>query len=66
MQGVGKYIQEDSVEREGENFDDMDNGTKSPIPHMFCKTLTASDTSTHGDFCVPRRGAEDCFPPLVN
>ncbi|XP_040379970.1 auxin response factor 2 [Oryza brachyantha] len=34
------------------------------IPHMFCKTLTASDTSTHGGFSVPRRAAEDCFPPL--
>lgn len=38
--------------------------TKS-TPHMFCKTLTASDTSTHGGFSVPRRAAEDCFPPLV-
>ncbi|KAL8140459.1 hypothetical protein V2J09_006480 [Rumex salicifolius] len=33
-------------------------------PQMFCKTLTASDTSTHGGFSVPRRAAEDCFPPL--
>ncbi|CAE6251219.1 unnamed protein product [Arabidopsis arenosa] len=33
-------------------------------PHMFCKTLTASDTSTHGGFSVPRRAAEDCFAPL--
>ncbi|KAK9131919.1 hypothetical protein Scep_011447 [Stephania cephalantha] len=33
-------------------------------PHMFCKTLTASDTSSHGGFSVPRRAAEDCFPPL--
>ncbi|THU59449.1 hypothetical protein C4D60_Mb07t02260 [Musa balbisiana] len=38
--------------------------SKSLIPHMFCKTLTASDTSTHGGFSVPRRAAEDCFPPL--
>lgn len=38
---------------------------KSMTPHMFCKTLTASDTSTHGGFSVPRRAAEDCFPPLV-
>ncbi|KMZ68109.1 putative Auxin response factor [Zostera marina] len=36
----------------------------STTPHMFCKTLTASDTSTHGGFSVPRRAAEDCFPPL--
>ncbi|KAF0934318.1 hypothetical protein E2562_024807 [Oryza meyeriana var. granulata] len=34
------------------------------IPHMFCKTLTASDTSTHSGFLVPRRVSEDCFPPL--
>ncbi|MCI90373.1 auxin response factor 3-like, partial [Trifolium medium] len=37
---------------------------KSTTPHMFCKTLTASDTSTHGGFSVPRRAAEDCFPPM--
>ncbi|CAM6126483.1 unnamed protein product [Calypogeia fissa] len=30
----------------------------------FTKVLTVSDTSTHGGFSVPRRGAEDCFPPL--
>ena len=35
------------------------------MPHMFCKTLTASDTSTHGGFSMPRRTVEDCFPPLV-
>jgi len=34
------------------------------IPHMFCKTLTVSDTSIHGGFSVPRRAAEDCFPSL--
>ncbi|CAL4974811.1 unnamed protein product [Urochloa decumbens] len=42
-------------------------GAMKPLartPHMFCKTLTASDTSTHGGFSVPRRAAEDCFPPL--
>ena len=32
---------------------------------FFCKTLTASDTSTHGGFSVPRRAAEKLFPPLV-
>lgn len=30
----------------------------------FCKTLTASDTSTHGGFSIPRRAAEKVFPPL--
>ncbi|KAI4343000.1 hypothetical protein MLD38_027553 [Melastoma candidum] len=44
--------------------DDFNLYPKSSTPHMFCKTLTASDTSTHGGFSVPRRAAEDCFPPL--
>jgi len=44
--------------------DDIEGVVKSTTPHMFCKTLTASDTSTHGGFSVPRRAAEDCFPPL--
>ncbi|XP_061359025.1 auxin response factor 4-like isoform X2 [Gastrolobium bilobum] len=57
-----------SEEKELEELgaDEEGNGglpTKS-TPHMFCKTLTASDTSTHGGFSVPRRAAEDCFPPL--
>ncbi|XVF19482.1 hypothetical protein REPUB_Repub11eG0114600 [Reevesia pubescens] len=55
---------------EGKQLDELgvdDGGGGSPTkstPHMFCKTLTASDTSTHGGFSVPRRAAEDCFPPL--
>lgn len=50
----------------GVEYAEDDNGVseKSTTPHMFCKTLTASDTSTHGGFSVPRRAAEDCFPPL--
>lgn len=32
--------------------------------NYFCKILTASDTSTHGGFSVPRRAAEKVFPPL--
>ncbi|XP_074592509.1 auxin response factor 7-like isoform X2 [Curcuma longa] len=32
--------------------------------HTFCKTLTASDTSTHGGFSVLRRHADECLPPL--
>ncbi|XP_042456403.1 auxin response factor 4-like isoform X1 [Zingiber officinale] len=37
-----------------------------PKPHVysFCKTLTASDTSTHGGFSVLRRHADECLPPL--
>lgn len=38
--------------------------SKQPM-NYFCKTLTASDTSTHGGFSVPRRAAEKVFPPLV-
>ncbi|KAL6576372.1 Auxin response factor 2A [Orobanche hederae] len=45
---------------------------KEPLPappphfhvHSFCKTLTASDTSTHGGFSVLRRHAEECLPQL--
>ncbi|OEL33555.1 Auxin response factor 19 [Dichanthelium oligosanthes] len=39
---------------------------KQPRPQtdFFCKALTASDTSTHGGFSVPRRAAEKIFPPL--
>ncbi|XP_017643165.1 auxin response factor 3-like isoform X5 [Gossypium arboreum] len=51
------------TEADGEE-EDTETNIKSTTPHMFCKTLTASDTSTHGGFSVPRRAAEDCFPPL--
>ncbi|KAJ0964178.1 hypothetical protein J5N97_029300 [Dioscorea zingiberensis] len=37
--------------------------TKQPS-EFFCKNLTASDTSTHGGFSVPRRAAEKLFPQL--
>nr|DAD26126.1 TPA_asm: hypothetical protein HUJ06_027594 [Nelumbo nucifera] len=57
-----------SMEGEGHEEDvGAEEGGHLPrksTPHMFCKTLTASDTSTHGGFSVPRRAAEDCFPPL--
>jgi auxin response factor len=58
----------DGKECEGLEADEDGNGKTIPAKlasHMFCKTLTASDTSTHGGFSVPRRAAEDCFPPLV-
>jgi len=35
-----------------------------PAVRSFCKTLTASDTSTHGGFSVLRRHADECLPPL--
>lgn len=64
IEGFEKRIQGGGPDVEGEEVDEIESGGKSPIPHMFCKTLTASDTSTHGGFSVPRRAAEDCFPPL--
>ncbi|KAK4399166.1 Auxin response factor 3 [Sesamum angolense] len=56
-------MEEGKIEAELDDEDPEGIG-KSMTPHMFCKTLTASDTSTHGGFSVPRRAAEDCFPPL--
>ena len=49
-----------------DTFLPVELGTPSRQPtNYFCKTLTASDTSTHGGFSVPRRAAEKVFPPLV-
>ncbi|XXG74717.1 hypothetical protein AAC387_Pa07g3368 [Persea americana] len=42
---------------------ELGNLSKQPT-NYFCKILTASDTSTHGGFSVPRRAAEKVFPPL--
>lgn len=55
----------DGETEENSEMEDGDGGKNLGTSHMFCKTLTASDTSTHGGFSVPRRAAEDCFPPLV-
>lgn len=66
MQLVGE--KSEGKERECFAFDEGGNGEVVPprsSSHMFCKVLTPSDTSTHGGFSVPRRAAEDCFPPLV-
>ncbi|XP_022720829.1 LOW QUALITY PROTEIN: auxin response factor 3-like [Durio zibethinus] len=60
---IGQKSPKEKIEADGEE-EDVEADIKSTIPHMFCKTLTASDTSTHGGFSVPRRAAEDCFPPL--
>ncbi|OVA12846.1 AUX/IAA protein [Macleaya cordata] len=45
-------------------FPDFGLKTSKHPTEFFCKTLTASDTSTHGGFSVPRRAAEKLFPPL--
>ncbi|MQL96263.1 hypothetical protein Taro_028936 [Colocasia esculenta] len=50
---------ENSVEKES-----LPPPTPRPHVHSFCKTLTASDTSTHGGFSVLRRHADECLPPL--
>ncbi|KAJ7968622.1 Auxin response factor [Quillaja saponaria] len=60
---IEQKLREGETDADGEE-EDTEAGMKSTTPHMFCKTLTASDTSTHGGFSVPRRAAEDCFPPL--
>ncbi|XP_039161481.1 auxin response factor 2A isoform X2 [Eucalyptus grandis] len=49
--------------------DSLDKEPPPPPPprfkvHSFCKTLTASDTSTHGGFSVLRRHADECLPQL--
>ncbi|KAL6991560.1 hypothetical protein U1Q18_009672 [Sarracenia purpurea var. burkii] len=52
-------------EQKDASFLPADLGIPSKQPtNYFCKTLTASDTSTHGGFSVPRRAAEKVFPPL--
>ncbi|ONM33130.1 Auxin response factor 6 [Zea mays] len=54
-----------SPEEQKEPFLPIELGAGSNQPtNYFCKTLTASDTSTHGGFSVPRRAAEKVFPPL--
>ncbi|KAF4363083.1 hypothetical protein F8388_013447 [Cannabis sativa] len=54
-----------SPEEQKEAYLPAELGAPSKQPtNYFCKTLTASDTSTHGGFSVPRRAAEKVFPPL--
>ncbi|XP_025816252.1 auxin response factor 3-like isoform X2 [Panicum hallii] len=62
-EAFGRNVRGGGVEGD-DDMEDFDAERKSRMLHMFCKTLTASDTSTHGGFSVPRRAAEDCFPPL--
>ncbi|XP_043705451.1 auxin response factor 2B-like [Telopea speciosissima] len=50
---------ENSIEKES-----LPHPPPRPHVHSFCKTLTASDTSTHGGFSVLRRHADECLPPL--
>ncbi|XWS70111.1 hypothetical protein CRYUN_Cryun03dG0021100 [Craigia yunnanensis] len=58
LQPVNKY------DKEAILASDMGLKQSRQPTEFFCKTLTASDTSTHGGFSVPRRAAEKIFPPL--
>ncbi|XP_061354987.1 auxin response factor 19-like [Gastrolobium bilobum] len=58
LQPVNKY------DKEAIMASDMGLKQSQQPTEFFCKTLTASDTSTHGGFSVPRRAAEKIFPPL--
>ncbi|KAL0333620.1 UNVERIFIED_CONTAM: Auxin response factor 19 [Sesamum angustifolium] len=53
-----------SFDKEALLRSDLSMKANKPQTEFFCKTLTASDTSTHGGFSVPRRAAEKIFPPL--
>ncbi|XP_073273548.1 auxin response factor 19-like [Primulina huaijiensis] len=53
-----------SFDREALLRSDLSTKANKPLTDFFCKTLTASDTSTHGGFSVPRRAAEKIFPRL--
>ncbi|KAK4354073.1 hypothetical protein RND71_026267 [Anisodus tanguticus] len=53
-----------SFDKEALLRSDLSMKANKPQSEFFCKTLTASDTSTHGGFSVPRRAAEKIFPPL--
>ncbi|KAL9248778.1 Auxin response factor 19-like protein [Drosera capensis] len=52
------------IEKESMLISEMGLKHSRQPAEFFCKTLTASDTSTHGGFSVPRRAAEKIFPPL--
>ncbi|GAB2291562.1 Auxin response factor 19 [Dionaea muscipula] len=52
------------VDKEGLLISEIGLKQSRQPAEFFCKTLTASDTSTHGGFSVPRRAAEKIFPPL--
>ncbi|GMI92645.1 hypothetical protein HRI_002933800 [Hibiscus trionum] len=58
LQPVNKY------DKEAILASDMGLKQSRQPAEFFYKTLTASDTSTHGGFSVPRRAAEKIFPPL--
>ncbi|PON57192.1 Auxin response factor [Parasponia andersonii] len=54
-------LTEDELSSEDEDILPMPQRTRV---FSFSKTLTPSDTSTHGGFSVPKRHADECFPKL--
>lgn len=54
--------QQDEKSLEDENDLPLPRQTTS---YSFSKTLTPSDTSTHGGFSIPKRYADSYLPPLV-
>ncbi|KAL2345367.1 hypothetical protein Fmac_006652 [Flemingia macrophylla] len=50
-------------ERDDLGLEEEENDGRPKI-YSFSKTLTPSDTSTHGGFSIPKRHADDCFRPL--
>ena len=65
LQEVVRRMRESSEDGSGGEDGETIKQRFARMSHMFCKMLTASNTSTHDGFTVPRRAAEDCFPPLV-
>lgn len=55
-------MQQDNLRLEVEENDQIPSITTT---YTFSKILTPSDTSTHGGFSVPKKHADECFPPLV-
>lgn len=68
LYGISSYIYcICSWQQDGQSLEDE---SAIPLPQRtslrsFSKTLTPSDTSTHGGFSVPKRYADECLPPLV-
>ncbi|CAA6660041.1 unnamed protein product [Spirodela intermedia] len=57
-------LPETNQDENGVEKESLPPSPQRPHVHSFCKTLTASDTSTHGGFSVLRRHADECLPPL--
>ncbi|KAH1195534.1 Auxin response factor 7 [Glycine max] len=54
-------LKQDNLRLEVEENDQIPSITTT---YTFSKILTPSDTSTHGGFSVPKKHADECFPPL--